>query len=178
MRWFLLPLLFAFAACDPGTATGPSSQAPPVAQASLEVKTESDTPYAIAENILLHTEGDHLVLEVNGEAIALTAGQAYLAGQALSRGGYELMDPELAGLIRPKRPKGGPECHEPPEGTAVIFIGGQLFGGGGCPPPPPPMLRIDLLGDLLGDAAPKIVRAPNPEEITWYDVPGGFMADF
>ena len=168
MRWFLLPLVFAFAACDPGTATGPSSSAPPTAQASLTV--EADGPYAIAETILLHTEGEHLILEVNGEAVTLTAGQAYLAGQALSRGGYELLDPELAASIKP-----GDRCEPPPAGSWVVAFKGQLYGGGKCPPPPPPMFfERDLHSQFLDGADVELMEVP--EEAEWVDVAGGFMA--
>lgn len=169
MRWTPLLLAFLLVACDTNSPDA-SSAAPSLARASAH--GEAEGPYAISEEMLLHVDGDMLVLEVNGKTLQFTAGQAYLVGQALSRAGYDTMDGKLAAGIRP--PKGGDRCEPPPAGSAVVVVNGTFYGGGGCPPPPPPfMMTPDLLNGLLGGRV-EITEAP--KHAVWTLQPGGFTA--
>jgi len=170
-RFFLaFALVFSLAACDAGDTTSSLNESAPVELASH--KGGEAEPYFITEDTAVRASGETVLLRIQGETFEMTAGQAYLIGEALTRTGFDTLDGGLQEVLA--EGPGGRRCEEPFPGVAVTAIEGRLFKR--CPPPPPPpFLNIEVL-DILLDGAADVTEAP--EGIEWWAIPGGFVAEY
>lgn len=165
----VLLLAFALAACDAeAPLTSATDTAPaPVSLASMK---SADDPFVVNENAAVRASGETVLLRINGDTVEMTAGQAYLIGEALTRAGYDTMS---SGLQEALAPRGGKRCDPPKPGTAVTAIDGRMYKR--CPPPPPPpFLELSVL-DVMLDGTAEIVEAP--EDAEWQTTAGGLFAD-
>lgn len=167
----LLALALVLGACDaaaPSSTTDATSVPAPMASASA-----FNGVHHLTETLSITTEGDRVLLTIDGYTVDFGAGEAYLVGQTLASVGFETLDPELAGRF--PRP-GGDKCYPTDPGGAVLAVGGELFDK--CPPPPPPPLLqdVDFLSLFLDGAPVEVVEAP--EGLEWTRIPGGYTAPY
>jgi hypothetical protein len=168
----LVALAFVLGACDSAT---PSSSADATAPSGSMAYASAEGAFAVSKAVQVEAVGEAVLLHIDGKTFALSASDAYFAGEALSRAGHATLDPKAAEVIGP----GGDRCEPPPPGSFVARHGDAVFayggGGGKCPPPPPPpFLEADLAQIAYGDGV-EIVRVE--DGLDWGEpVPGLFVA--
>ena len=170
MRWFLLPFLFAFAACDPGTATGPGSTA--TASPAAMKTTDSET-FQITNEASVTTYGDVVVLEVGDQRIELPAGEGYVISQALARASFDALDDGIKKQFPGYEPGEDDDGYPRAGDGAILYEGLIIFGPGRRPPlPPPPDWDPGFLEALLQGSA-EVIEIPKGTDFE--PVSGGWI---
>lgn len=168
-RFAVLLLAFAIAACDAEAPLTPSADAPttPVALASMK---SADAPFVVNESAAVRASGETVLLHINGKTVEMSAGEAYLIGEALTRVGYDTLSEGLQAQVGPT----GKRCEPPTEGEGVTAIDGRMYKR--CPPPPPPPFFKASVLDELFQGSVEVTEAPQDAE--WRTIPGGMYAEF
>ena len=130
----LLALALGIGACDSAPSAPPAdaSASPSSAMAHAAEKT----PFQITNSSRGWSQGETVVLELDGQTFEIAAGEAYVISQALGRASFNALDESLKEQFPDYKP--GSQRDAPRAGDGVILFQGVMYGGGKRPPPPPP----------------------------------------
>ena len=180
MRWLSLPprltLLLAaglaLGACDVGDAGGPSPSASFTAKTAMTPSRESP-PFQITNSARVWSEGETVVLEVDGQRIEVSAGEGYVISQALGRASFDALDEGVKKQFPGYEPGAEEEGH-PQIGDGGIVHEGIIFGPGRRPPlPPMPDWDPGFLEQLLMGSA-EVVEIPKGTDFS--QASGGWVS--
>ncbi len=152
---FLLALALGLGACDSAPSAPPTSSSPsPTAMA----RSGDSVPFQITNTARVWTEGETVILEVDGQHIEVSAGVGYVISQALGRASFDALDETLKKQFPGYKPDDGKGY--PTVGNGAILHEGIFFGPGKRPPlPPMPDWDPGFLGQLVGGSA-KVIEVP------------------
>ncbi|WP_420455998.1 hypothetical protein [Rubrivirga sp.] len=150
---FVLALALGLGACDSAPSAPPASSSPPP---TAMARSADVTPFQITNSARVWTEGETVILEVNGQQIEVSAGEGYVISQALGRASFDALDESIKEEFPGYEPDDGKGY--PTAGNGGIEFQGIIFGPGKRPPlPPPPDWNPDILDRLIGGSA-KVVE--------------------
>ena len=133
-------------------------------------RSGESAPFQITNSARVWSDGKHIVLEVDGQKIEMSAGEGYVISQALGRASFDALDEGIKEQFPDYEPDS--ERGAPSAGDGAIVFRGIIFGGGkNPPPPPPPDWDPGLLGRLIGGSA-EVIAAPAGD---WEAASGGWI---